>query len=762
MPSDFFCFLTKLFKLRILRCVCILFLSFGLNPPIQVFGAEAKAELIYLKANTHFNQAQYVQAIEQYNLFLSRFPVHSKRVDVQYGRGISYFLLKKYQDAVGALAIAVADKNCPDITRANYFLGQSLLFIGKYAEAEKALSEGLKALPKGSTGSKEEVLHAELEKRLKTFLIDALVHQKKWDQVVKQSDALKGKAGDKALQVSFYGALARFELKKFNEAVSLFMALKPDVNGTHHQQQTHFLLAESYRALGKIPEALVEYESAFKSPGPFVGQALYRLGVIHYQQGNSEKAVRFLSEISVGNAVKIDSKKRETADIYLGILYVQLKNFNAARVLLNKIWSARTHSFRPEAGYHLAGVISKDKNLLLEAAKIFGEVSEHFPKHQLAADSRLQQGVIFSLSGKYKEAQKSFEKFAAAYPDHKEIDQVNYQLGMSLMEQQQWDKALGHLKGVAQKSSWRDEALYQAAWCEKRKGDKPAAQKYYEQLLLNHLKSPFIDYATIELAELEFEAGELESAARRLEKLVELELNAELKGRAQYRLGWCYFQNKDYRKAAQIYELVSEGQVMDVSMNASWQAGESRLYMKEYDAASANFKKVAFQAKPTEKNLIKLQEQAWLRLGNSQALAKRWAESSKTYASFIEKYPKHPQSRLAQVGMGVALREQKLPEDAIIAFSGVLKGEKRDELGAKAQYLLGECYLDQKKYDQAIAEYVKVAFYPFKEWQSKALYESAVSFERKGDQTRANEQFAELIRKYPETEAAKLAEKRSE
>ena len=249
-------------------------------------------------------------------------------------------------------------------------------------------------------------------------------------------------------------------------------------------------------------------------------------------------------------------------------------------------------------------------------------------------------------------------------------------------------------------------------------------------------------------------------AAKRLEKLIELGLNAELKGRAQYRLGWCYFQNKDYRKAAQIYELVSEGQVIDVSMNALWQAGESRLYVKEYDAASANFKKVAHEAKPTEKNLIQLQEQAWLRLGNSQALAKRWAESSKTYASFIERYPKHPQSRLAHVGMGVAFREQKLHDEAIVAFSGVLKGEKRDELGAKGQYLLGECYLDQKKYDQAIAEYMKVAPYPFKEWQSKALYESAVAFERKGDRTRANEQFGELMRKYPETEAAKLVDKR--
>ena len=81
-------------------------------------------------------------------------------------------------------------------------------------------------------------------------------------------------------------------------------------------------------------------------------------------------------------------------------------------------------------------------------------------------------------------------------------------------------------------------------------------------------------------------------------------------------------------------------------------------------------------------------------------------------------------------------------------------------MGAQAQYLLAECYLDQKKYDQAIAEYMKVAPYPFKEWQSKALYETAVAFERKGERDRANEQFDELVTKYPETEAAKLAGKR--
>ena len=741
-------------------CIFLLLLAFGFGRPLQVYGAEAKAELVYLKANTHFNQAQYAQAIEKYSLFLSKFPGHTKRVNVQYGLGLSLFQQKKYQEAVRVLAVVAPDEKCPDVPRVNYFLGQSLLLIGKYAEAEKSLSNGLIALSKVPAEPREKILFNELERSLKVSRLEALVHQKKWAEVVKQSDDLKGNAFEHALQVSFYGALARFELKQFDEAVRLLMALKPGIKGTPYQQQTHFLLAESYRELNKLAEALAEYEGAFKTPGPFVGQALYRLGVINYQQGNSEKAVRFLSELCQGHAEKVDSQRRETAEIHLGVLYVQLKNLNAARDLLSKIWVSKAHSFKPEAGYHLAGITSKDKHSLLAAAKIFGEVSDRYPKHELAADARLQQGTILSTSGKYAEAQKSFEKFAVAYPDYKEIDNVTYQLGLCLMEQQQWQLALGHFKEVPLKSAWRDEAVYQSAWCGKRKGEKPAATKHYKELLSNHPESPLVAYATIELAELEFEAGELEEAGKRLGKLIESGLDAKLKGRAQYRLGWCYFEKKDFRNAARMYELASNEVAKELRITTLWQAGESRLRAGEYELASGNFKTVAQSAKPTEKSLIQLQEQAWLRLGNSQALAKKWNDSSKTYASFIDNYPKHPQGRLAYIGMGVALREQKLHSEAIAAFDDMLKDEKRDELGAKAQYLLAECYLDQKKYDQAVAEYTKVAPYPFKEWQSKALYEMAVAFERKGDRNHANEQFDKLITKYPETGAAKLAAKR--
>ena len=737
-----------------------LILTFGLSFPITVSGADAEAELIYLRANTQFNEAKYVQAIEQYNLFLAKFPGHAKRVNAQYGLGLSCFQLKKYQEAVNVLTVVAADQKCPDVPRVNYFLGQSLLQVAKYAEAEKALSDGLKALAKIPVQPREKPLRDELERSFKISRVSALVHQEKWAGVVKQSDDLKDNAGDRALEVSFYGALARFELEEFNSAVELLMALKPEVKGTTHQQHTHFLLAESYRKLGKLVEALEEYKNAATTPGSFTGEVLYRLGTINYQQGDSKKAAQLFLELLQKPDITIDPKRRESAEFYLGVLYIQLNDLKAARDLLTEIWTSKKHFFKPEAGYHLAGIITKETNSLLKAAKIFSEVSDRFPDHKLAADARLQQGIILSTLGKFEEARKSLEKFTVAYSDHKEFDKAAYQLGLCLMEQKQWQLALGYFKKVPAQSSWRDEALYQSAWCAKRKLEKPAAVKFYKELLANHPESGLVAHGTIELAEMEFEDGELVESIKRLEKLIESGLDPELKGRAHYRLGWCYFQNLDYGKAAQMYELVSNRQGINVWMTALWQAGESRLRSEEYDASSAHFKKVIQVAAPKEKNLIELQEQAWLRLANSQALAKKWNESSKTYGSFIQRYPEHSQSRYAHFGKGVALREQKIHDEAIVAFKGVLKGQKRDELGAQAQYLLAECYLDQKEYDHAIAEYIKVEMYPFDQWQSKALYEKAVAFERKGDRKRADEQFKELIKKYPETEAAKLAGKR--
>ncbi len=904
----------------------------------QETGPKVVAEVLYLEANGHFNRGRYARAVEQYNTFLLKFPEHPKKINVQYGLGLSHFQLRKYQEAAASLSDVVQDKRCPDVPRASYFLGQSLLMTGKHEAAEKALSRGLSALVEPPADAKGLAQFQELQKRLKISRLDTLVHQKKWESVVRESDALEGKVGEQGLQVSFYGALARYEIKNFKEAVSLLSGLKKKAKGTPFEQQLYFLLAESLRELGKPVEALGEYEAAWAIVGAFGGEALYRYGVIQFREKNFEKAAAafdllcknhngkfpadqyqrgqiylgrsylesgkmndalkiftlmvnevdassevylwqgrvlyrqgkfveagkcikdalakfpadervpemlfdlagsfiaqkkfvdalvpldrllkeykdfdqrsdalrhnalckhhakqfdaslilcelFLSDFKDSNyAAEVQFLKAENhnylgqsdkaisayvgylkdhpktlhhshAQVQLGMLHYELKNYQAARAPLSQVWALEQHKYKPNAGYYLAWVDLRE-NKIREAAKKFGEVSDNYPKHELAADARLQQGTILHNAGHFADAQKALENFIAIYGGDKRLDQANYQLGLALMEQKLWPPALVSFSKVSRESVWRDESLYQSAWCEKRAARNLLAMGHYKELLAAGKNSPLINPATLELAELEFEGKEFDEAIVRLTKFIESNPEPSLKVRAQYRLGWSFFEKKQYDKAAEYYELALPGIPKELAVVAPWQAGESQLRNKEFARASVHYQTVIKAGKTAEINLIRLQEQAWLRLGYSQAQEKKWAESEKTYAQFVKDYPKHVGVREALKGIGFACQQMQQYDKALLVLQKVVSDETRDELGAEAQFLRGECYLDQKKYDQAIAEYIKVSLYPFKEWQAKGLYELAVALERKGEPVKARDQFNRLIMQYPGTTAAKVA-----
>ena len=85
-----------------------------------------------------------------------------------------------------------------------------------------------------------------------------------------------------------------------------------------------------------------------------------------------------------------------------------------ARAPLQAVWDLEQHSLRPNAGYYLAWVSLGEKKLA-DAAKQFGNISEQFPEHQLAADSRLQQAIVLSEVKEHAQAQQALELFLKTF-----------------------------------------------------------------------------------------------------------------------------------------------------------------------------------------------------------------------------------------------------------------------------------------------------------------------------------------------------------
>ena len=109
------------------------------------------------------------------------------------------------------------------------------------------------------------------------------------------------------------------------------------------------------------------------------------------------------------------------------------------------------------------------------------------------------------------------------------------------------------------------------------------------------------------------------------------------------------------------------------------------------------------------------------------------------------------------------VRQQKAEFDAARELYRQIIGPQRTETAAKAQFMLGETFLLQERYDDALKEFLKVEIlYPIPEWQSFALLEIGKCHARRSEIDNARKAFTDVVERYPTLPAASEAKKQLE
>ena len=336
---------------------------------------------------------------------------------------------------------------------------------------------------------------------------------------------------------------AYFEGEEWGQALTAFEGiLKTNPEGAVYDQ-LEFLMAECHYQKRDWAKAVEFYELFAKSKPKSVNAdtALMKSGLANERLKQFNNAIGSYRNLVAQHAA---SRHVPQANIQLGVLLYEAGDMVGARAPLQAVWDLEQHSLRPNAGYYLAWVSLGEKKLA-DAARQFGSISEQFPEHQLAADSRLQQAIVLSEVKEHAQAQQALELFLKAHPTHAMAGQAYYQLGSALMEQEQWPAAIEQFSNVPAKNDWRDDALYRSAWCERRAGNKPKAIPFYQALLEQFGKSNLASHALLELVELEHEAGQFDPAIVRLEAYLKTNPANDQKAQAMYWLGWCWYGKKE-------------------------------------------------------------------------------------------------------------------------------------------------------------------------------------------------------------------------
>lgn len=215
-------------------------------------------------------------------------------------------------------------------------------------------------------------------------------------------------------------------------------------------------------------------------------------------------------------------------------------------------------------------------------------------------------------------------------------------------------------------------------------------------------------------------------------------------------LGESYRQLGQIENAIEAYQtVVDEFPNDDLAASALTSLGTLNFERGEYALSHANYAQLLETAS-------RYRQEAYVGMGNASLAQNRIERAKEEYESALQV---NANSEAAKAGLGkVAIAENEF--DIAEELLAPIAEQSTTEIGAEAQYYLGEILQKRGEYNAAIEEYakVKVLFEAFDFWTSKAMYNSAECHIRLGNRGEAMTILNSIIISYPDTEAEKKAQ----
>jgi TolA-binding protein len=720
----------------------------------EIFGSlttvgPVSSEATLWLARTFLRQNNHQQALDVLSPAIRRFNADTRLNQFVFEYGTALLGLQRYAEAADVFKRVVTDFGegvlTPQALRLRAFC---LLNDKSYVESLTACERFLQAYPNDPSYRDVAFMRAE-----NIFFLDRLddavrAYQQfiPWDRRTEYTDEARFRIIQIMAEQQKWSELldSIYELRREGNPVGVFFEQLDYIEGL-----TYFNLARWDNAIQSLEKFIRE------NPKRLNGDiAQIKLAQAYESKRDGAKAKLALEVLVLENPT---SQYLPQALAELGRMFYLEGNATQAEVYFNRVSSEfQSSPFFAQAQYYL-GWIEMNRDNHIRAVAFFDKVASQFPDDILAIDSQYKKGLLYLEMDQPTNAQTAFRHFLDRYPNDQRFDQASFYNGKSLALMQRYTEALSVLSGLVSRTRDADLAarsLYEMAWCNQGLSNPEAAKARYQDILNNYADHPLAKSAMFELAELEYEAGNYDSAVGRLDSLLAGNLTEHLRERVLNRMGWCLIGRKQELAAAEVFEqMMRDFPTSEFTGVAAYQAGEIRLLRKEYSDALPHFERARQFSKDD-----RVLQQASLRLGETLGFLNQWTESEKVFSEFYARYPDSEFNRRAVLWLAWSQENLGRYEQAIANYRIVMRGGRRDELSARSQFQIGQCLIAMGEGEQAVRELVLVDVnYAFPVWSARAILEIGRVLDNQKLEREANDRFREVILKFPDTDEASLA-----
>lgn len=412
------------------------------------------------------------------------------------------------------------------------------------------------------------------------------------------------------------------------------------------------------------------------------------------------------------------------------------------------------------------------------SASTFARLATEFSGSSLAPEAHFQQADSLRLAGKTTEARQAFAGLLDLYEAKPVgvrtpgLEEFARKAGLEAArmarkesEAEQADRLYLRVYESFPQMPNLEAFLYEWAVANVNAEQFDRADEVFRLLIRKFPESLHVREAQLILAENAVAAGKLDEGKAAFLKIVEDEqVSTTLRKNALSHLIRLELTRQNWSEVARWSAVFAEKYPADpFRYDAERYLAEALLFQNKDSEAEKILTRLYDQRDEPPMKAVPWRPQLWILLAEASVRQKNYERVDSLAAELATVEGSEPFRYQMQEVLGRSLKNRAKFAEARAAYQSAIddKHGQKTETAAKSQFYLGEISVLQKDYETALEEFLKVyLLYKFPKWQAPALYQAGQCDERLEHFDKALTSYEDLLRDFPESEFAPLAQKR--
>ncbi len=526
----------------------------------------------------------------------------------------------------------------------------------------------------------------------------------------------------------------------------------------------------------EIKKLITTYPSYTEHP-----QVQFILGIIRYQEGKYDEAVKYLEKINTDEAL-----------FYCGQSLVKLNKNLAATAKFKKLVEDFKDSRFAETAAFLMGDAFMQSGNYPGAIQEFRKFIKNFPQSNLkeAALYRIAAGNF--MKEDYPSARESFNMFLNAYPSGEYTSLARYLIAETYRLSGQYKEAsfaFGQLISLMPNAPITANAKFKLAWVTYQQKNYPIAADLFQKFIDWHPFHQWVPQAYLLMGNAYAILGKSEESAndyqQAFDKAPKTELGESALGllnRVRYNQGsygqitsgytyilkslppseskWraysqlyladSYYRQKLYREAINVFDsIVTLYPNQPVAIQARDGLSWCNFQLGNFDEAQKQRQKIS-EVRLPEGVAAPVMASSDFELANALFNQKKYMEAMEAYEKFIQQSPSSKDIPDALYRVGLCYYRQEYYTQAITAWESLTDKFPQHERTEEAAFQIADTYFRAQKYDKAIETYRRIiSRYPNNKGILEANMRIGQSYYNAGNDDNALTEMDAFLRKYP-------------